>query len=435
GRGGGGWKQGAVNGKNKGRGWKQNAARGSSNGWKQTAANGGGRSWKQDGRSKNEDSWKQGRGSDSRDSWKQAGASDAQADWKQQGGDKSEGSWKQGSGSRNENSWKQGGRSRNEGRWKTGSSNGRKQKKGNGRVTVWHSSGDESGRRVKSGTSNDSSWKRGGGGAAATTSWQSNGAQASGRSDSSRGATNSHKGKDVGKSWNDIGNEAAGSDQEDDSSEGWGSAIPGEAGQDYPNFDTIPKTDFDCQQHQYPGYYGDVEARCQVFHICQADGRLDSFLCPVGTIFNQKYFVCDWWNKFKCEDTPNYYQLNANLYEDDQGSASEGSRSDDSWTKDGGRGGSWKSNKDNRKDGGGGGGGGNGSWKNEGGTSTSSWLEVTNESRINHGRSKGSKSWKSKDQKGSASGAVSTTFFQQHFTTGSDSGKDDKFWGKSSKKR
>lgn len=26
-------------------------------------------------------------------------------------------------------------------------------------------------------------------------------------------------------------------------------------------------------------------------------------------------FVCDWWNNFRCEETPNYYEMNANLYD------------------------------------------------------------------------------------------------------------------------
>ena len=49
----------------------------------------------------------------------------------------------------------------------------------------------------------------------------------------------------------------------------------------------------------------------QVFHICHRSGRRDSFLCPNGTVFNQKYFVCDWWYNFKCEDAPFFYPVNA----------------------------------------------------------------------------------------------------------------------------
>ncbi|KAF8777377.1 U-scoloptoxin(01)-Cw1a like protein [Argiope bruennichi] len=96
-------------------------------------------------------------------------------------------------------------------------------------------------------------------------------------------------------------------------------SIPGTPGVDYPNYSTIPQTSFDCKQHENPGYYGDVEAQCQVFHICQADGRHNSFLCPLGTIFNQQYFVCVWWFNYDCEDTTMYYNLNADLYKGGHG--------------------------------------------------------------------------------------------------------------------
>ncbi len=33
----------------------------------------------------------------------------------------------------------------------------------------------------------------------------------------------------------------------------------------------------------------------QVFHMCQPNGESTAFLCPNGTMFNQQYFVCDWW--------------------------------------------------------------------------------------------------------------------------------------------
>lgn len=73
--------------------------------------------------------------------------------------------------------------------------------------------------------------------------------------------------------------------------------VPGIPGVDYPTYtpDTIPETSFDCKQQERPGYYSDPEARYQVFWICQADGRADRFVCPIGTLFSQNYFVCDWW--------------------------------------------------------------------------------------------------------------------------------------------
>ena len=62
------------------------------------------------------------------------------------------------------------------------------------------------------------------------------------------------------------------------------------------------------------GYYADAEAQCQVFHICTADGQGGlakySFLCPNGTIFNQNYFICDWWFNFDCAEAEALYSLN-----------------------------------------------------------------------------------------------------------------------------
>lgn len=33
-------------------------------------------------------------------------------------------------------------------------------------------------------------------------------------------------------------------------------------------------------------------------------------------MFNQQYFVCDWWYNFRCADTPSFYNLNSDLYWD-----------------------------------------------------------------------------------------------------------------------
>nr|XP_045592986.1 loricrin-like [Procambarus clarkii] len=92
---------------------------------------------------------------------------------------------------------------------------------------------------------------------------------------------------------------------------GYLDAIPGTPGRDYLLLSTVPSTAFVCDS--LPGYYADTDpaAGCQVFHICQPDGRLDSFLCPNGTVFNQQYFVCDWWFNFDCSTARQYYDLNA----------------------------------------------------------------------------------------------------------------------------
>nr|XP_027211961.1 flocculation protein FLO11-like [Penaeus vannamei] len=56
-------------------------------------------------------------------------------------------------------------------------------------------------------------------------------------------------------------------------------SIPGRSGIDYPTFQTLPKTGFDCSSKQSGGYYADPEADCQVFHVCWGRRRA-SFLCP-----------------------------------------------------------------------------------------------------------------------------------------------------------
>ncbi|KAI8046538.1 hypothetical protein M5D96_002749, partial [Drosophila gunungcola] len=97
-------------------------------------------------------------------------------------------------------------------------------------------------------------------------------------------------------------------------SEGDYSAIPGVAGVDYPVYGQVPRTNFDCSQQPLPGYYADIEAQCQVFHIC-ALNRTYSFLCPNGTVFSQETLVCVWWNQYDCVSAPSLYANNAYIYD------------------------------------------------------------------------------------------------------------------------
>ena len=61
------------------------------------------------------------------------------------------------------------------------------------------------------------------------------------------------------------------------------------------------------------GYYADPEDECQAFHICTFDGTGDlakySFLWPNGTLFNQNYFICDWWCNFDGSTAEDLYFL------------------------------------------------------------------------------------------------------------------------------
>lgn len=64
------------------------------------------------------------------------------------------------------------------------------------------------------------------------------------------------------------------------------------------------------------GYYADVEARCQVFRVCantDESGNGFAFLCPNGTLFNQRYFVCDWYMNVQCGESEQYYAKNEQL--------------------------------------------------------------------------------------------------------------------------
>merc|ERR1711881_629177 len=91
-------------------------------------------------------------------------------------------------------------------------------------------------------------------------------------------------------------------------------SIPGVPGEDYPIYAEVPESGFACDGQVDGGYYADPEAECQAFHICTADGAGGlakySFLCPNGTLFNQNYFICDWWFNFDCSTAEDLYSLN-----------------------------------------------------------------------------------------------------------------------------
>merc|ERR1719460_3526046 len=100
----------------------------------------------------------------------------------------------------------------------------------------------------------------------------------------------------------------------DDALAALGDTIPGVPGEDYPIYAEVPESGFTCDGQVDGGYYADPEAECQAFHICTADGAGGlakySFLCPNGTLFNQNYFICDWWFNFDCSTAADLYSLN-----------------------------------------------------------------------------------------------------------------------------
>jgi syndecan 1 len=107
-----------------------------------------------------------------------------------------------------------------------------------------------------------------------------------------------------------------GQDDQLDPLEALANNIPGVPGQDYPIFAFPPDTTLTCDA-KIEGYYADPEADCQAFHICANDsseGKLKySFLCPNGTLFNQQYFICDWWFNVDCSQAEDFYSLNADV--------------------------------------------------------------------------------------------------------------------------
>merc|ERR1711983_433969 len=101
--------------------------------------------------------------------------------------------------------------------------------------------------------------------------------------------------------------------EEEDPLAALSSSIPGSPGEDYPIYSSPPDTSFLCDGF-IEGYYADPEAECQAFHICANFGSDDltkySFLCPNGTLFNQQYFICDWWFNVDCSQAEEFYSLN-----------------------------------------------------------------------------------------------------------------------------
>merc|ERR1712243_456696 len=104
--------------------------------------------------------------------------------------------------------------------------------------------------------------------------------------------------------------------------------IPGLPGEDYPIYSEVPDTTFLCDGQTDGGYYSDPEAECQVFHICAGDGTGGltkySFLCPNGILFNQQYFVCDWWFNVDCSLAESLYSLNDEIAADREANSPAG---------------------------------------------------------------------------------------------------------------
>merc|ERR1711953_1392738 len=109
---------------------------------------------------------------------------------------------------------------------------------------------------------------------------------------------------------------SSGQEEEEDPVAGLEKNIPGTPGEDYPIFAFPPDTNFICDG-KIEGYYADPEADCQLFNMCVNFGEGDltkySLLCPNGTLFNQQYFICDWWFNVDCSQAEDFYSLNEDV--------------------------------------------------------------------------------------------------------------------------
>ncbi|OTF81931.1 Chitin binding Peritrophin-A domain containing protein, partial [Euroglyphus maynei] len=77
-------------------------------------------------------------------------------------------------------------------------------------------------------------------------------------------------------------------------------SVKGTPGVDFPNYSQIPNTGFTCNGNPSEmEMYADEATQCQVYHVCH-QGRKQSFLCSVGTVFNQAILACDYWHAVNC---------------------------------------------------------------------------------------------------------------------------------------
>ncbi|BES97494.1 Chitin Hypothetical protein Peritrophin-A domain [Nesidiocoris tenuis] len=70
---------------------------------------------------------------------------------------------------------------------------------------------------------------------------------------------------------------------------------------------------FDCNDRAV-GFYADQEHHCQIFHMCDEDGRRIPYICANDTSFNQQYRICDWDYNVNCAEAPDWYYLNELTY-------------------------------------------------------------------------------------------------------------------------
>ncbi|XP_071536898.1 U-scoloptoxin(01)-Er1a-like [Panulirus ornatus] len=70
---------------------------------------------------------------------------------------------------------------------------------------------------------------------------------------------------------------------------------------------------FDCTDRPV-GFYADQEFNCQLFHMCDEDGRRIPYMCANETAFNQQFRICDWKINFDCSSAHEWFYLNEYTY-------------------------------------------------------------------------------------------------------------------------
>jgi hypothetical protein len=58
------------------------------------------------------------------------------------------------------------------------------------------------------------------------------------------------------------------------------------------------------------GYYADIETDCQVYHMCDQQGRQFDYACPNATMFQQRMLICDHWYMVDCSSSAANYGFN-----------------------------------------------------------------------------------------------------------------------------
>ncbi|XP_023714824.1 uncharacterized protein LOC111868435 isoform X2 [Cryptotermes secundus] len=69
------------------------------------------------------------------------------------------------------------------------------------------------------------------------------------------------------------------------------------------------RTSFSCVG-RLAGYYADISSGCQLYHMCDLEGRRYTNACPKMTLFQQRMMICDHWYMVNCNTSEQDYGAN-----------------------------------------------------------------------------------------------------------------------------